>query len=144
MSSAYRWNDSTRCSRHSTIDSGGDLKPGTIAEGIAVKSPGAITLPVIRAQVDDVLEVSEETVEQAVFRLIEIEKTVVEGAGAVGLAAVMADPAQFDDQKTVLVLSGGNLDMMILASILQRGMVRSGRFVRLQVEIPDVPGAWPS
>jgi threonine dehydratase len=121
--------------------SGGDVKPGTIAEGIAVKSPGANTLPIIRALVDDVLEVSEEAVEQAVFRLIEIEKTVVEGAGAVGLAAVTAEPAQFQDQKTVLVLSGGNLDMMILASILQRGMVRSGRLVRLQVEIPDVPGA---
>jgi threonine dehydratase len=121
--------------------SGGDVKPGTIAEGIAVKSPGANTLPIIRALVDDVLEVSEEAVAQAVFRLIEIEKTVVEGAGAVGLAAVTAEPAQFQDQKTVLVLSGGNLDMMILASILQRGMVRSGRLVRLQVEIPDVPGA---
>jgi threonine dehydratase len=121
--------------------SGGDVKPGTIAEGIAVKSPGANTLPIIRALVDDVLEVNEEAVEQAVFRLIEIEKTVVEGAGAVGLAAVTAEPAQFQDQKTVLVLSGGNLDMMILASILQRGMVRSGRLVRLQVEIPDVPGA---
>jgi len=119
----------------------GDVQPGTVAEGIAVKTPGENTLPIIRARVDEMMEVSEEQVEQAVFRLIEIEKTVVEGAGAVGLAAVMADPDAFRDQQTVLVLSGGNLDMMILATILQRGMVRSGRLVRLQVEIPDVPGA---
>ncbi len=117
------------------------LAAGTVAEGIAVKSPGAHTLPVIRTLVDDMVTVSEEQVEQAVFRLIEIEKTVVEGAGAVGLAAVMADPAGFQDQHTALVISGGNIDMMILASILQRGMVRTGRFVRLKVEIPDVPGA---
>ena len=120
---------------------GGDTRQGTVAEGIAVKSPGANTLPIIRKLVDDVLQVDEEAVEQAVFRLIEIEKTVVEGAGAVGLAAVMTSPEMFDGQHTALVLSGGNLDMMILASILQRGMVRSGRLVRLQVEIPDVPGA---
>jgi threonine dehydratase len=113
----------------------------TVAEGIAVKSPGRNTLPVIQKLVDEMLIVSEEQVEQAVFRLIEIEKTVVEGAGAVGLAAVMADPVSFEDQQTTLVISGGNIDMMILASILQRGMVRTGRFVRLKVEIPDVPGA---
>ena len=115
-------------------------KPGTVAEGIAVKSPGHNTLPIIRTLVDDMLTVSEEQVEQAVFRLIEIEKTVVEGAGAVGLAAVMSQPDLFEDQRTCLVLSGGNIDMMILASILERGMVRTGRLVRLKVEIPDVPG----
>ncbi len=117
------------------------LVAGTVAEGIAVKSPGSNTLPVIRSLVDEMVTVSEEQVEQAVFRLIEIEKTVVEGAGAVGLAAVMADPGSFEDQHTTLVVSGGNIDMMILASILQRGMVRTGRLVRLKVEIPDVPGA---
>ena len=117
------------------------LAVGTVAEGIAVKSPGRNTLPVIESLVDEMLTVSEEQVEQAAFRLIEIEKTVVEGAGAVGLAAVMADSAAFEGQRTTLILSGGNIDMMILASILQRGMVRSGRFVRLKVEIPDVPGA---
>jgi len=117
------------------------VQPGTVAEGIAVKTPGKRTLPIIRERVDDMLMVSEEQVEQAVFRLIEIEKTVVEGAGAVGLAAVMCHQSQFAGQKTLLVVSGGNIDMMILASILQRGMVRSGRLVRLRVEIPDVPGA---
>lgn len=119
----------------------GVRKPATVAEGIAVKSPGQNTLPIITSLVDQMLTVSEEAVEQAVFRLLEIEKTVVEGAGAVGLAAVTEHPDEFTDQKTALVLSGGNIDMMILASILQRGMVRSGRLVRLQVEIPDVPGA---
>jgi threonine dehydratase len=118
-----------------------DVRPGTVAEGIAVKSPGQRTLPIIRSLVDDVLVVGEEQVEQAVFRLTEIEKTVVEGAGAVGLAAVMAQPDAFAKQTTALVLSGGNIDMMILASILQRGLVRTGRLVRMRVEIPDVPGA---
>jgi threonine dehydratase len=114
---------------------------GTVAEGIAVKSPGRNTLPVIRSLVDEMLMVSEEAVEQAVFTLIEIEKTVVEGAGAVGLAAVMANPGLFAGQKTALIISGGNIDMMILSSILQRGMVRTGRLVRLEVEISDMPGA---
>ncbi len=113
----------------------------TVAEGIAVKSPGQNTLPIINQNVDEMLVVDEEHAEQAVFDLIEIEKTVVEGAGAVGLAAVMAQPDLFRGQKTVLLLSGGNIDMMILATILQRGMVRTGRLCRLQLEIPDVPGA---
>jgi len=117
------------------------LAPGTVAEGIAVKSPGDITLPIISALVNDLVLVSEEQVEQAVFTLLEIEKTVVEGAGAVGLAAVQADPERFRDKRTAVVLSGGNIDMMMLASVLQRGLVRSGRLVRLQVEISDVPGA---
>lgn len=129
---------------HAAFHNRGDVRRGalaTVAEGIAVKHPGGNTLPLIEELVDEMLVVSEEAVEQAVFTLIEIEKTVVEGAGSVGLAAVMTDPLRFKDQKTALVLSGGNLDMMILASILQRGMVRTGRLVRLQVEIADVPGA---
>lgn len=120
---------------------GAGARPGTVAEGIAVKQPGKITLPIIAERVDDLTTVSEQQVEQAVFHLIEIEKTVVEGAGAVGLAAVLAQPERFRNRRTALVLSGGNIDMLILASILQRGMVRTGRLVRLQVEIPDVPGA---
>ena len=114
---------------------------GTVAEGIAVNTPGVSTLPIIDECVDDMLLVSEEQVEQSVFTLLEIEKTVVEGAGAVGLAAVAAFPEKFAGRQTVLVLSGGNVDMMILSSILQRGLVRSHRLVRLRVEIPDVPGA---
>ena len=118
-----------------------DYPAATVAEGIAVKKPGELTLPIILEKVDSMLTVSEEAVEQAVFTLLEIEKTLVEGAGAVGLAAVKKHPELFTGRKTVLVLSGGNIDMMILSSILQRGMVRTGRLVRLQVELPDVPGA---
>jgi threonine dehydratase len=114
---------------------------GTVAEGIAVKSPGRHTIPLIEACVDDMLLVSEEQVEQAVFSLLEIEKTVVEGAGAAALAALYAHKHEFAGKRTVLVLSGGNIDMMMLSSVLQRGLVRTHRLVRLKVEIPDVPGA---
>jgi threonine dehydratase len=113
----------------------------TVAEGIAVKSPGVNTLPIITEHVDQMLTVTEQQVEQAVFTLLEIEKTLVEGAGAVGLAAVKAFPEHFQGAPTLLVLSGGNIDMMILSSVLQRGLVRSNRLVRLSVEIRDLPGA---
>ncbi len=115
--------------------------PGTVAEGIAVKSPGGNTMPLIKAHVDDIVLVSEEQVEQAVFTLLEIEKTVVEGAGATALAALYAHRDRFHGRNTLLILSGGNIDMMMLSSILQRGLVRTRRLVRLKVEIPDVPGA---
>lgn len=123
-----------------------DLAPGspglgTVAEGIAVKQPGHLTLPIIRACVDDVVTVSEEAVEQAVFMLLEIEKTVAEGAGAAALAAVMSNPTAFAGKQVVTIISGGNIDMMILSSVLQWGLVRTHRLVRLRVEIPDVPGA---
>ncbi len=123
-----------------------DLPPreaemGTVAEGIAVKSPGDLTLPIIKKHVDRMLTVSEEQIEQAVFDLLEIEKTVVEGAGAAALAALFAHAADFKGQRVALLLSGGNIDMMILSSILQRGLVRSNRLVRLDVEIRDMPGA---
>jgi threonine dehydratase len=113
----------------------------TVAEGIAVKTPGAHTLPLIKQHVDEVLLVSEEQVEQAVFTLLEIEKTVAEGAGAAGLAAVVAEPARFAGRRVALIISGGNIDMMTLSAVVQRGLVRSHRLVRLTVEIPDVPGA---
>lgn len=113
----------------------------TVAEGIAVKSPGANTLPLIKEHVDDVLLVSEEQVEQAIFTLLEIEKTVAEGAGAASLAAVVVNPDRFAGRRVVLIISGGNIDMMTLSSVVQRGLVRSRRLVRLKVEIPDVPGA---
>lgn len=114
---------------------------GTVAEGIAVKSPGRLTLPLIERHVDDMLLVSEEQVEQAIYTLLEVEKTVVEGAGAVALAALFAHGDGFAGRRTALILSGGNIDMMMLSSVLQRGLVRTHRLVRLKVEIPDVPGA---
>ncbi len=120
-----------------------DVVPGggTVAEGIAVKSPGALTMALIRRHVDDVVLVDEEHIERAIFNLLEIEKTVVEGAGAAGLAAVLRHPDRFRNRRVGLPLCGGNIDMMILSSILQRGLVRSNRLVRLRVEIDDVPGA---
>ena len=118
----------------------GPPQPGTIAEGIAVETPGVITMPIIQAFVDRIITVTEHHIERAVFALLEIEKTVTEGAGAVALAAVFAEP-RLAAGKTALVLSGGNIDMMILSSIVQRGLVRSRRLVRLAVEIPDVPGS---
>ena len=115
-------------------------QPGTIAEGIAVETPGVKTMPIIRALVDRMTTVAERDIERAVFALLEIEKTVTEGAGAAALAGVFAEPS-LAVGKTALVLSGGNIDMMILSSVLQRGLVRSKRLVRLAVEIPDVPGS---
>ena len=113
---------------------------GTLAEGIAVKSPGTLTLPIIRALVDDVLLVDEAAIEAAVLSLLEIEKSVVEGAGAVALAALTADPGRFSGRSVGVVISGGNLDMMVLSQIIERGLARSQRLVRLSVAIPDRPG----
>ena len=95
----------------------------------------------IRALVDDVVLVSEDDIEQAILMLLEIEKTVVEGAGAVGLAALMKEPARFAGRKVGLVLCGGNIEPLVLAEIIERGMVKSGRLVRLRVDVRDVPGA---
>ena len=114
--------------------------PGTVAEGIAVEAPGALTLPIIRAKVDRLVTVSEDAIETALFTLLEIEKTVTEGAGAAALAAIFAQP-RLAQGKTAVVVSGGNIDMMLLSSVLQRGLVRSKRLVRLAVEVPDVPGS---
>jgi threonine dehydratase len=114
---------------------------GTVAEGIAVKSPGARTLELICAHVDDVVLVDEEHIEAAVFTLLEIEKTLAEGAGAAAFAALLRYPERFRGRRVGLVLSGGNIDMMILSSLLQRGLVRSHRLVKFRVEIDDVPGA---
>lgn len=113
----------------------------TIADGIGVRVPGALTLPLIRERVDDVLLVGEDDIEQAILMLLEIEKTVVEGAGAVGLAALMKHRSRFQGRKVGLVLSGGNIEPLVLAEIIQRGMVKSGRLARLRFDIRDVPGA---
>ncbi|MBV8247626.1 MAG: threonine ammonia-lyase [Comamonas sp.] len=119
-----------------------DLPMGTstIAEGIAVTQPGIITQEVVRRCVDDLLLVDEGDIEQAVLMLLEIEKTLVEGAGAAGLAALLRYPQRFKNKKVGLVLSGGNIDPMLLAAIIERGMVRSGRLARVRVSARDVPG----
>lgn len=113
----------------------------TIAEGIAVKTPGTLTLSIVQSLVDDIVLVEETEIEQAVRLLLEVEKTVVEGAGAVGLAALVKDQERFSGKTVGIVLSGGNIDLLILSSILQRSLVRDKRLVRLQVNIRDVPGA---
>jgi len=113
----------------------------TIAEGIAVKEPGALTLPLIRAHVADVLLVDDGDIEQAIVQLLEIEKTVAEGAGAAGLAALERHPDRFRGRNVGVVLSGGNIDPLVLSDIIERGLVRSGRLVRMRVEMRDLPGA---
>ncbi len=115
--------------------------PGTLAEGIAVEEPGALTLPVVRERVSEILLVEEVQIEEAILLLLEIEKSVVEGAGAAGLAALRAQPERFAGREVGLILSGGNIDPMPLSSILQRGLVRSARLARLEVALPDEPGA---
>ena len=112
----------------------------TLADGIAVHRPGELTLPLVRELVSEVLLVEEDALEEAVLLLLEIEKTVVEGAGAAGLAAVLRNRERFRGKKVGLILSGGNIDLLPLSSVIQRGLVRTGRLVRIRVEVPDVPG----
>ncbi|MBB6249586.1 threonine ammonia-lyase [Nitrospirillum iridis] len=116
---------------------GGD----TIAEGIAVKNVGVTTLEIVRRHVDDIILVEDWEVERAVALFLNIEKTVSEGAGAAGLAAALKHPERFAGRKVGLVLSGGNIDSRVLASVILRQLVREGRIVTLRVVIPDRPGA---
>jgi threonine dehydratase len=116
---------------------GGD----TIAEGIAVKDVGDIAFSIIRELVEEVLIVEEDTIERAVMALIEIEKTVAEGAGAAALAALLQYPERFAGKRVGLPVSGGNIDSRVLASVLMRGLVRDARLVRLRVAMPDVSGS---
>ena len=112
----------------------------TIAEGIAVGQPGEITREIIRQRVDDLVLVDEGDIEQAIVMLLEIEKTLVEGAGAAGLAALLKEPARYAGKKIGLVLCGGNIDPLLLSAILERGMVRAGRLARIKVNARDTPG----
>lgn len=113
----------------------------TIAEGIAVKHPGTRTLPVIREHVEDIIVLEEAALEYGVQELATVGKVVAEGAGAAPLAALLADPEKFRDQKVGLVISGGNIDATLLASCLMRSLVRNKRLVRLRVEVSDAPGS---
>jgi threonine dehydratase len=119
------------------VECGGD----TIAEGIAVKDVGDTALRIIQDLVEEVLVVKEETIERAVVALIEIEKTVAEGAGAAALAALLEHPSTFSGKRVGLPISGGNIDSRVLASVLMRGLVRDARLVRLRVTMPDVSGS---
>jgi len=113
----------------------------SIAEGIAVKTPGLLTREIARRCVDDIFLVSEDEIEHALIMLLEIEKTVVEGAGAAGLAGVIRNRERFKGQRVGLVLCGGNIDSSILSDVIAREMVRSGRLARLRVDLRDIPGA---
>ena len=112
----------------------------TIAEGIAVGQPGQITRAIVADLVDDLVLVDEGDIEQAIVMLLEIEKTLVEGAGAAGLAALLKEPARYAGKQVGLVLCGGNIDPLLLAAIIERGMVRAGRLARIRVGARDAPG----
>jgi threonine dehydratase len=112
----------------------------TIAEGIAVKEPGKLTRKIVAALVGAILLVDERQIECAIQLLIERQKLIVEGAGATGIAALLADPERFRGRRVGVVLTGGNIDARLLASLLMRGLVRGGRLVRLRAELPDLPG----
>lgn len=116
---------------------GGD----TLAEGIAVRDPGGITSRIVEALVDDVMLVAERSLEEAVSLILQIEKTVVEGAGASGLAALMTAPERFRGRNVGIVLTGGNIDTRLLANVLLRDLARSGRLARLRIRLQDRPGA---
>ena len=116
------------------------MRGDTLAEGIAVKAPGRITSQIVRALVDDIVLVTERQIEQALSLLIMIEKTVTEGAGAAGLAAILADEKRFKGRTLGLVLSGGNIDTRLLSGVLTRQLAREGRLSKLKFDIVDRPG----
>jgi len=118
------------------MPSGGD----SLAEGIAVKHPGELTQKICRALVDDIVTVTEDDLEHGVSMLLNVEKTVAEGAGAAGLAAVLAYPERFKGKKVGLVVCGGNIDPRLLSAILVRDLIREGRLARLRVRMRDIPG----
>ncbi|HZF95088.1 MAG TPA: threonine ammonia-lyase [Allosphingosinicella sp.] len=120
-----------------TLPFGGD----TIAEGIAVKSPGFLTAGIINSVVDDIVLVDERHIETALSLLIQAEKTVVEGAGAAGLAALLMEPERYQGRTVGLILTGGNIDTRLLATVLLRDLARSGRMARLRIQLQDRPGA---
>jgi threonine dehydratase len=117
-----------------------DLGGPTLAEGIAVKNVGKLTLPVVQALVSDILLVSEEHIERAVNAYLTLQKTMAEGAGAAGLAAMLAHPERFKGRKVGLVLCGGNIDPRILASVMVRELERDNRIVSFRLTIADQPG----
>lgn len=113
----------------------------TIAEGIAVKEPGRIAREIIKNFVSEIFLIDEGDIEEAIVLLLEIEKTVVEGAGAAGLAALLKNRGRFKGKRVGVVLCGGNIDPLMLSDIIERGMVRSGRLAQIKVELRDLPGS---
>jgi threonine dehydratase len=117
-----------------------DNRGQTIADGIAVKSPGRLTRAIIERHAKDLLLVGEEQLENAVHLLVERQNLVAEGAGGASLAALLAEPQRFAGRKVVLVVSGGNIDSRLLAQVMMRGLIKDGRVVTLRIEISDQPG----
>jgi threonine dehydratase len=134
---ALRFPNMFNAMKHASLPQG----TSTIAEGIAVGTPGRIPREIVEKHVDDLVLVDEDDIEQAIVMLLEIEKTLVEGAGAAGLAALLKYPQRFRGRKVGLVLGGGNIDPLLLAAIIERGMVRAGRLARIRVSARDVPGS---
>ncbi len=116
---------------------GGD----TIAEGMAVRDIGELPLGILKSLSVEILLTEEETIERAIVALIEIEKTVAEGAGASGLAALLEHPGRFKGKRVGIPICGGNIDARVLSAVLMRGLVRDGRLVRLKVVMPDIAGS---
>jgi threonine dehydratase len=113
----------------------------TLAEGIAVPTASEVTGPILQALVDEVVTVTEDDIETGINLLLEIEKVVTEGAGAAGIAALVADRPRFAGRRVGVLLTGGNIDPRLLASVIMRGLIRNGRLTRLHVHLPDTPGA---
>ena len=123
------------------LDDGGRVTGGnTLAEGIAVKEAGRLTRTIVREHVDDIVLVDERILERALSILMNEQKLLVEGAGAAGLAAILADPDRFKEKTVGLVLCGGNIDARLLSMILMRDLARAGRLARLRVQLLDMPG----
>jgi threonine dehydratase len=119
------------------VNVGGD----TIAEGLAVRDVGELTYALLKSFRSEILLVDEETIERAIVALVEIEKTVAEGAGAAGLAALLDHPKRFAGRHVGIPVCGGNIDSRLLAAVLMRGLVRDGRLVRLHISLPDIAGS---
>jgi len=118
------------------------VQPGsTVAEGIAVLEPGQLTRRLVSKLVDEIVVVDEAAIEQAIALLLAVEKTLCEGAGAAGIAAMLARPELFAGRRVGVVLSGGNIDTRVLVAVLQRHLTRTGRMVRIRAELPDRPGS---
>jgi len=134
--------EAARCPSMQRAIRGGAMpdRGATIADGIAVKVPGGLTKPIVESLVEDVLLVNEAALERAILLLLEIEKTVAEGAGAAAMAAVMEFRDRFAGRRVGVIVTGGNIDPRILSSIILSGLVREGRITRLRVTIPDRPG----
>lgn len=113
----------------------------TIADGIAVRRAGERTLPLVQKYVDDIVTVEEEEIANAILLLLEREKTLAEGAGAAAIAAVLNRKLPLQDKRVAVLVCGGNIDVTLLARIIERGLVKDGRLVRLRVHLPDYPGA---